>query len=122
MLLVDLMHEFELGVWRALFIHLLRMLDAANNTLIQELDRRFVDLSVNPSRCSQFLQSFRQVPTFGRDSVRRFSNNVSELKRLAARDYENLLQVRVLLYSVEIISRPTRELSVRHTGLRWTVS
>jgi len=117
MLLVDLMHEFKLGVWRALFIHLLRMLDAANNTLIQELDRRYIDLSVNPSRCSQFLQSFRQVPTFGQDSVRRFSNNVSELKRLAARDYKNLLQVRVLLYSVEIISRPTRELSVRHTGL-----
>lgn len=36
---------------------------------------------------------FRDMPTFGRDSIRRFTNNVSELKKLGARDYENLLQV-----------------------------
>lgn len=36
---------------------------------------------------------FRDVPTFGRDSIRRFANSVSELKRLGARDYENILQV-----------------------------
>ncbi len=36
---------------------------------------------------------FRNVPTFGRDTIRRFANNVSELKKLGARDYENLLQV-----------------------------
>lgn len=33
------------------------------------------------------------MPTFGRDSIRRFTNSVSELKKLGARDYENLLQV-----------------------------
>jgi hypothetical protein len=27
MLVVDLLHEFELGVWKALFIHLLRILE-----------------------------------------------------------------------------------------------
>lgn len=37
--------------------------------------------------------SFREVPTFGRDTIRRFSSNVSELKKLAARDFEDLLQV-----------------------------
>jgi hypothetical protein len=42
-------------------------------------------------------QSFRQVPTFGRDTIRRFSNNVSEMKKLAARDFEDLLQVRISL-------------------------
>ena len=42
---------------------------------------------------SSTLARFRQIPTFGRDSIRRFSNHVSELKKLAARDYENLLQV-----------------------------
>ncbi len=36
---------------------------------------------------------YRDIPTFGRDSIRRFRNNVSELKKLGARDYENLLQV-----------------------------
>jgi len=40
MLLVDLMHEFELGVWRALFIHLLRILNSVNKDLVHELDRR----------------------------------------------------------------------------------
>lgn len=39
--------------------------------------------------------SFRQVPTFA-DTIRRFSNNISELRRLAARDYEDLLQVSAL--------------------------
>lgn len=40
MLVVDLLHEFELGVWKALFIHLLRILGAVNKSLIDELDRR----------------------------------------------------------------------------------
>jgi hypothetical protein len=40
MFVVDLMHEFELGVWKALFIHLLRILEAVDKTLVVELDRR----------------------------------------------------------------------------------
>lgn len=40
MLVVDLMHEFELGVWKALFLHLLRILDAYDSRLLDELDRR----------------------------------------------------------------------------------
>ena len=38
--LIDLMHEFELGSWRALFIHLLRMLESIDSNLLTELDRR----------------------------------------------------------------------------------
>jgi len=30
MMVVDLMHEFELGVWKALFTHLIRILHAAS--------------------------------------------------------------------------------------------
>ena len=42
MLVVDLLHEFELGVWKALFIHLVRVLYAAasNGSLVAELDLR----------------------------------------------------------------------------------
>jgi hypothetical protein len=40
MLAVDLMHEIELGVWKAVFIHLLRVLDCQNESLKHELDRR----------------------------------------------------------------------------------
>ena len=38
--LVDLLHEVELGVWKAFFIHLLRILDALDETKLYELDRR----------------------------------------------------------------------------------
>ena len=44
MLVVDLLHEFELGVWKSLFTHLIRMLYAADkgsDTLVMELDARF---------------------------------------------------------------------------------
>lgn len=47
LLVIDLMHEFELGVWKALFIHLLRILSAADNTLINELNRRYVVHNTN---------------------------------------------------------------------------
>ena len=42
MLAVDLMHEFELGVWKAVFQHLIRILYAAapGNKLVAELDKR----------------------------------------------------------------------------------
>ena len=43
MLVVDLMHEFELGIWKALFTHLIRILSAASvgDALVNELDRRY---------------------------------------------------------------------------------
>lgn len=40
MLVPDLLHEFELGVWKAVFTHLLRILYAAGGDVIQELNRR----------------------------------------------------------------------------------
>ncbi|KIM75847.1 hypothetical protein PILCRDRAFT_98847 [Piloderma croceum F 1598] len=75
MLLPDLMHEFELGVWRAVFIHLLRILQSVDDDLILKLDRRY-----------------QEIPSFGRDTIQRFASNCSELKKMAAHDFENLLQ------------------------------
>ena len=42
MLIVDFMHEFELGVWKALFTHLVRILYAAapHACQVAELDER----------------------------------------------------------------------------------
>ena len=37
-LVVDLLHEVELGIWKAVFIHLLRLLDCENENLKHELD------------------------------------------------------------------------------------
>jgi len=39
MLVVDLMHEVKLGVWKAVFIHLLRLLNCQDECLKRELDR-----------------------------------------------------------------------------------
>lgn len=36
---------------------------------------------------------YRQVPTFGQDTIQKFRSNTSELKKMAARDFEDLLQV-----------------------------
>ena len=38
----DLLHEFELGVWKALFGHLLLILYAHDTTLLTVLNRRWV--------------------------------------------------------------------------------
>ena len=45
MLVVDLLHEFELGVWKSLFTQLVHLLYAAgkgSDTLVAKLDSRFV--------------------------------------------------------------------------------
>ena len=36
---------------------------------------------------------YRQIETFGRSTIRRFDANTSALKKLAARNYEDALQV-----------------------------
>lgn len=41
MLVIDLLHEVELGVWRMLLIHLLRILFALDKDLVNELDKRY---------------------------------------------------------------------------------
>ncbi|KAJ2933285.1 hypothetical protein H1R20_g3796, partial [Candolleomyces eurysporus] len=81
-LTVDLLHEFELGVWKALFIHLIRILEASqkHEILVHKLDKRY-----------------RLVPTFGK-TIRRFSQNASEMKRKAARDFEDLLQCAIPVF------------------------
>lgn len=40
MLVVDLLHEFELGVWKAILIHLLWIINSAAETSLAELDSR----------------------------------------------------------------------------------
>ncbi|KAJ3531696.1 hypothetical protein NMY22_g8044 [Coprinellus aureogranulatus] len=73
---VDVLHEVEIGVWKSLFIQLLRILELVDPVLTNTLNHRF-----------------RVMPTFGKDTIRRFSNNMSDMKQLAARDWEDMLQV-----------------------------
>jgi hypothetical protein len=47
MMVVDLLHEFELGVWKALFTHLIRVLRAASGrpgALADILNARYVQV------------------------------------------------------------------------------
>ncbi|KAH9480924.1 hypothetical protein JR316_0007527 [Psilocybe cubensis] len=84
MLTVDLLHEFEIGVWKSLFTHLIRLLYAArggSDELVTELDRRY-----------------RQVSTFGNGTIRNFAENSSEMKKLAARNFEDLLQCAIPIF------------------------
>jgi hypothetical protein len=99
MLVVDLLHEFELGVFKALFTHLIRILYAAapDGSLVAELDRRYINFStVSHQQLTMFpaIIRFRAMPTFGSSTIRRFSTNASEMKKLAAHNFEDLLQVR----------------------------
>ncbi|KAK7037071.1 hypothetical protein R3P38DRAFT_3480997 [Favolaschia claudopus] len=74
MLVPDFMHEFELGVFKSWFMHLLRILHAHGDDAIQNSNQRF-----------------RWVPTFGRSTVRRFTQNTSGLKKMAAWNYQCIL-------------------------------
>ncbi|KAI0324055.1 hypothetical protein GY45DRAFT_1263589 [Cubamyces sp. BRFM 1775] len=74
-LVPDLMHEFELGVWKSTVTHLVRILTAFGASSINKLNARFT-----------------AIPRFGRDAIRHFGDNVAGLKKLAARDYEDLVQ------------------------------
>ncbi|KIM63149.1 hypothetical protein SCLCIDRAFT_24518 [Scleroderma citrinum Foug A] len=81
MLVPDFMHEFELGIWKATLMHLIRLLYEVGNDAVQEFNTRF-----------------RLVPTFGRDTIRKFSSNVSGLTKLAARDFEDILQCAIPVF------------------------
>ena len=40
MLMPDFMHEFELGVWKAMLTHLIHMLYAAGDNAVQQFNAR----------------------------------------------------------------------------------
>lgn len=116
MFVPDILHEFELGVWKATLTHLLRILHAEGRDRIQIFNSRFVlMLSIFVLNVHSMLR-FRRVPTFGRDTIRQFDTNVSAMKRLAARDYEDILQVcRTQTPSFTLYANCSK---VLHTGLR----
>ena len=95
LLTVDLLHEVELGVWKALFTHIVRILHCYSSEAVAEFDRRYGQWHHvhRPVILVLSLVRFRMVPPFGQDNIRRFSNNASQMKGLAAHNFEDLLQV-----------------------------
>jgi hypothetical protein len=61
-----------------------------------ELNKRYLILTFSYSWFIPLSVScrYREIPTFGRDTIRKFVRNASAMTKLAARDYEDLLQVR----------------------------
>lgn len=72
----------------------MRILYAQGGTAVQELNWRQVSDSICTSLLLHYnFDRYRKVETFGRGTIRRFHKNASAMKRLAARDFEDLLQV-----------------------------
>ncbi|KAL4242656.1 hypothetical protein ABKN59_011437 [Abortiporus biennis] len=72
----DLMHEWELGVWKQILTHLVCILYAEKGGKVAEFDHHF-----------------QMVPSFGTDTIRAFgSMKVSEMKKMAVRNFEDILQ------------------------------
>ncbi|EGO29002.1 hypothetical protein SERLADRAFT_433018 [Serpula lacrymans var. lacrymans S7.9] len=72
---VDLMHEFELGVWKSTFTHLICLLFSISHSAVADLDARY-----------------RQILPFGQGTIRAFVANVFQMRKLAARNFEDILQ------------------------------
>ena len=99
-LTVDLLHEFELGIFKSVFRHLLWLLHAINpmsgTNLVATIDARYVLCTVhllNQTAQYGFWDRFCQIPPFGKGSIRQFPFNVTEACQCAARHFEDLLQV-----------------------------
>ena len=56
------------------------------------------------SKVSEYIEQvpifhrYQQMPSFSQAVIRRFTNNVSEMKQLAAQDYEDLLQCSIPVF------------------------
>jgi len=64
---------------------------------------------------NSLLWRYRQVPTFGRGVICKFSNNTSGMKCLAAQDFEDLLQVRH--YGISNFGTHDNHFSVQYLSL-----
>jgi len=94
MLVVDIMHEFKLGIWKALFVHAIWILDVAapGGRLVALLDERYSGWRFSLAYyittpfwglTTTFLNRYHKTLQFSH-AIWRFTNNISEMKKLAA--------------------------------------
>ncbi|KAG1832626.1 hypothetical protein DFJ58DRAFT_671044 [Suillus subalutaceus] len=77
-IVVDLLHEFELGTLKAVMIHLMWLLFAVDPQKIDIINEGIV---------------FQLIPSFGKGSIQWFPKNVSSMKQQVAWHFEDVLQV-----------------------------
>ncbi|KAK1222490.1 hypothetical protein PQX77_014655 [Marasmius sp. AFHP31] len=80
LLMIDLLHKFKLRVWKAVLTHLIWMLYAQRKKQKKDQGVDVLD------------EHFCRVPTYGCNTICYFHNNVSQMKKLVARDFEDILQ------------------------------
>ncbi|EJD00044.1 uncharacterized protein FOMMEDRAFT_112387 [Fomitiporia mediterranea MF3/22] len=74
-LVVDILHEWEVGVWKTIFTHLVRIINTfKDRDRLNELNKRV-----------------REVPAFGSD-IRSYKGNISDMKQMTGYNFEDLLQ------------------------------
>ncbi|KAJ3518649.1 hypothetical protein NMY22_g13571 [Coprinellus aureogranulatus] len=82
MIAPDFLHEVDLGVVKDVFTHALRLVLCEGSDKLIELNERY-----------------RNMPTFGRDTIRKFSENVSAMQNWAAWNFEDALQCAIPAFS-----------------------
>lgn len=80
-IVVDFMHEFELGILKNVLKHLIRILYVVNPANVATLNERYL-----------------AVPPFNRGGIRRFPADVAEMKQKTAQHFENMLQCAIPVF------------------------
>ena len=92
-LVVDLLHEFELGVLKSVLKHLLRIINAVDPREIDILNERCARHllgNVVTDKCSD---RFTRISSFGLNAIRCFPPDVADTSQRPAWFFEHVLQV-----------------------------
>lgn len=130
MLVIDLLHEFELGVWKAIIIHLLHMLDSLKNGKLHELNQRCVCFHVCCTSRSMDIINFQISPgtfiwkrhylTIFKKFVRNEENGSSWLQRSSPGESTYHMTVSLLLNGCTVRSSSLWEFTTRAPQLSRT--
>jgi hypothetical protein len=98
MFVPDVLHEFELGVWKAILAHLIRLLYAhGGDSAVNELDQRYISLHQDALLVLTNTVRFRVFSIFGKGTIRHFIDNISEMKKISGQYMEQVLKVCIFL-------------------------
>lgn len=92
-IVVDFMHEFELGVVKNILKHLIRILYCVDPSQIALLNERYAHIFRSESNVQTYICRYSMIPPFGTNTIRRFPENVADMRQRTARHFEDMLQV-----------------------------
>jgi hypothetical protein len=92
-IVVDLLHEFELGVVKNILKHLIQILYCVDSSRIALLNERCAHIFHSGSNMRTYIFRYSMIPPFGTDTIRRFPENVADMCQQTARHFEDMLQV-----------------------------